>query len=157
MRTTSPLVTAVASLLLTASGVAAAAVNKCVVNGTVTYQREPCPSGQVRRPPTIQELNAEEKRRRESAAAAAQGKLAPAAAAGPERPVPAPPGNNSESRAPAANSTGIKPDGFSCDGRKYCSQMKSCAEAKYFLSNCPGVKMDGDKNGIPCEQQWCGR
>jgi len=33
--------------------------------------------------------------------------------------------------------------------------MKSCAEAKYFLASCPGVKMDGDKNGIPCEQQWC--
>ena len=45
---------------------------------------------------------------------------------------------------------------FRCDGRIYCSQMTSCAEATYFLRNCAGVKMDGDNDGIPCEQQWCG-
>ena len=44
---------------------------------------------------------------------------------------------------------------FRCDGRKYCSQMTSCAEATYFLKNCPGVKMDGNGDGVPCEQQWC--
>ncbi len=44
---------------------------------------------------------------------------------------------------------------FRCDGRTHCSQMKSCAEAKYFLQNCPGTKMDGDGNGVPCERQWC--
>ena len=44
---------------------------------------------------------------------------------------------------------------FQCDGRTHCSQMTSCAEAKYFLANCPGTKMDGDRDGIPCEQQWC--
>jgi hypothetical protein len=44
---------------------------------------------------------------------------------------------------------------FKCDGRIYCSQMTSCAEAKFFLENCPGVKMDGDNDGIPCEKQWC--
>lgn len=42
-----------------------------------------------------------------------------------------------------------------CDGRQYCSQMSSCAEAKFFLKHCPGVQMDGDGDGIPCEQQWC--
>ena len=44
---------------------------------------------------------------------------------------------------------------FRCDGRKYCSQMTSCAEATYFLKNCPGTQMDGDNDGIPCERQWC--
>jgi hypothetical protein len=44
---------------------------------------------------------------------------------------------------------------FKCDGRTYCSQMTSCAEATYFLKNCPGTKMDGDNDGIPCEKQWC--
>ncbi len=44
---------------------------------------------------------------------------------------------------------------FRCDGRTYCSQMTSCAEATYFLNNCPGTKMDGDHDGIPCEKQWC--
>jgi hypothetical protein len=42
-----------------------------------------------------------------------------------------------------------------CDGRTYCSQMTSCEEAKYFLNHCPNTKMDGDHDGVPCEQQWC--
>ncbi|MEF8751693.1 MAG: excalibur calcium-binding domain-containing protein [Candidatus Accumulibacter necessarius] len=44
---------------------------------------------------------------------------------------------------------------FKCDGRTHCSQMTSCAEATYFLQNCPGTKMDGNNDGIPCERQWC--
>jgi cold shock CspA family protein len=47
------------------------------------------------------------------------------------------------------------PTSFRCDGRKHCSQMTSCDEAKFFLKNCPGTQMDGDRDGIPCEQQWC--
>jgi hypothetical protein len=46
--------------------------------------------------------------------------------------------------------------GFKCDGRTYCSQMRSCEEALFFLRNCPDVKMDGDNDGVPCEKQWCG-
>lgn len=42
-----------------------------------------------------------------------------------------------------------------CDGRIYCSQMTSCQEATFFLRNCPGTKMDGNNDGIPCEKQWC--
>lgn len=44
---------------------------------------------------------------------------------------------------------------YRCDGRTYCSHMTSCEEAKFFLKNCPGVKMDGDGDGVPCERQWC--
>lgn len=44
---------------------------------------------------------------------------------------------------------------FKCDGRTYCSQMTSCEEAKFFLRNCSGTKMDGDNDGVPCEKQWC--
>lgn len=47
------------------------------------------------------------------------------------------------------------PSRYSCDGRMYCSQMTSCAEAKFFLQNCPGTQMDGNNDGVPCEQQWC--
>lgn len=46
---------------------------------------------------------------------------------------------------------------FSCDGRTRCSQMTSCAEATFFIQNCPGTEMDGDRDGVPCEKQWCGR
>lgn len=40
---------------------------------------------------------------------------------------------------------------FHCDGRKYCSQMRSRAEAVYFTRHCPDARMDGDHDGIPCE------
>ena len=45
--------------------------------------------------------------------------------------------------------------GSRCDGRVHCSQMTSCAEAKWFINNCPGTKMDGNSDGTPCEEQWC--
>jgi hypothetical protein len=45
---------------------------------------------------------------------------------------------------------------FHCDGRTRCPEMTSCEEAMYFLQNCPGVKMDGGGDGVPCERQWCG-
>lgn len=44
---------------------------------------------------------------------------------------------------------------FACDGRTMCSQMTSCAEARYFVQHCPNTKMDGNGDGEPCEQQWC--
>ena len=43
---------------------------------------------------------------------------------------------------------------FKCDGRQHCSQMRSYEEAKFFLQNCPKVKMDGDHDGVPCERQF---
>lgn len=42
-----------------------------------------------------------------------------------------------------------------CDGRTSCPQMTSCAEATYFIQRCPDTAMDGDRDGIPCEDQWC--
>ena len=44
---------------------------------------------------------------------------------------------------------------FSCDDRQHCSQMTSCAEATYFIQQCPNTQMDGNNDGVPCEQQWC--
>ena len=49
------------------------------------------------------------------------------------------------------SSVAAAPSPFHCDGRQHCSQMGSRAEAEYFLSNCPDTKMDGDGDGIPCE------
>ncbi len=45
--------------------------------------------------------------------------------------------------------------GLRCDGRTRCSQMTSCAEATWFINHCPGTQMDGNHDGVPCEQQWC--
>lgn len=60
--------------------------------------------------------------------------------------------------APAASISPGKlpvPANFKCDGRNMCSQMSSCQEATLFLQNCPGMKMDGNGDGVPCEQQFC--
>lgn len=46
---------------------------------------------------------------------------------------------------------------FQCQGKRYCSEMTSCDEATFYLKNCPGVQIDGDRDGIPCEEQWCSR
>jgi hypothetical protein len=130
----SSLFIAVAGLAVAVSAAEAAPMNKCIVDGTVTYQQGLCPSNQARRDPTVEEMNAAEKKRRAAAGSAA--------AATPRKAAPV---------ATAASS------GFSCDGRRYCSQMKSCDEARYFLAHCPGARMDGDRTGIPCEKQWCSR
>jgi len=124
-----------AGLLASTLGHAASAVHKCEINGAITYQSSPCPSGETRQRPTAEQLNAERRKRAASAPAAQTAPPASATAAPATQPNP--------------------PKSFRCDGRTLCSQMTSCAEARYFLANCPGVKMDGDGNGIPCERQWC--
>lgn len=53
-------------------------------------------------------------------------------------------------------SAGTTNASYRCDDRTRCSQMTSCDEAKFFLNNCPGTKMDGNGDGVPCESQWCG-
>jgi cold shock CspA family protein len=58
-----------------------------------------------------------------------------------------------EARVPDASQNASS--AFRCDGRTHCSQMTSCAEAKFFLDNCPNTQMDGNRDGIPCEKQWC--
>lgn len=52
---------------------------------------------------------------------------------------------------PSISPSDLKKEQFVCDGRQYCSQMRSRREAEFFISNCPNSKMDGDNDGIPCE------
>ena len=58
-------------------------------------------------------------------------------------------------RGGASNAAGAAPATSRCDGRTHCSHMRSCEEAKYFIQHCPDTKMDGDRDGVPCEEQWC--
>ncbi|MGH8444164.1 MAG: excalibur calcium-binding domain-containing protein, partial [Solimonas sp.] len=58
--------------------------------------------------------------------------------------------------SPAAPPRRAEAPGFRCEGKTYCRQMGSCEEARFYLANCPGTKMDGDHDGIPCEDQFCG-
>jgi len=44
---------------------------------------------------------------------------------------------------------------FKCDERKYCSQMGSYDETKFFLKHCPNTQLDPDNDGIPCQRgEW---
>ena len=45
---------------------------------------------------------------------------------------------------------------YRCQKKYHCSQMRSCEEATYYIKNCPNTKMDGDRDGIPCERSLCG-
>lgn len=121
---------AFAALLAPASVTAGPPIFKCSIDGSVSYQHVPCPAGDGRKPPTVEQLNAErQKKLRQSSGGSSRGATATASPAGT----------------------------FRCDGRTHCSQMSSCAEARHFLAHCPGVQMEGDQNGIPCERQWCSR
>jgi len=38
-----------------------------------------------------------------------------------------------------------------CGSKKYCNEMNSCEEAKYFLNSCNLTRLDRDNDGVPCE------
>jgi hypothetical protein len=59
-------------------------------------------------------------------------------------PAPASPA----ARAPTAATSG----GFTCAGKRYCREMTSCEEAKFYLNNCGVSSLDGNHDGVPCEK-----
>lgn len=65
-------------------------------------------------------------------------------------PSRAPAGQENARPAAASNPASA----FKCDGRTHCSQMRSYEEAVFFIRNCPGTKMDGNHDGVPCERQF---
>ncbi len=133
------------ALALPFSIATAAQVFKCTIGGTVTYQASPCPPSQPRQGPTVEQLNAERQKKLLLAADSAGAQKAPTA------------GGQSPAAALTPAPTASPATARKCDGRTVCSQTTSCAEAKYFLANCPGTRMDGDGDGTPCEQQWCNK
>lgn len=142
----------VAAGLVSLCAQAATPVHQCVIHGTVSFQSAPCPpDGPVRRP-TVDALNAERRKRladpAHQAASAQQVTSAPRAMR-----AAAPAARRAADPAPAPSAR--HDAGFRCDGRQHCSQMRSCSEAKFFLAQCPDTKMDGDRDGLPCEDQWC--
>lgn len=44
-----------------------------------------------------------------------------------------------------------KSKGFTCAGKRFCRQMTSCAEAKFYLHKCGVHRLDRDNDGKPCE------
>lgn len=39
-----------------------------------------------------------------------------------------------------------------CGTKRYCGEMESCAEARYYLDRCGVRTLDGDHDGTPCER-----
>ena len=39
----------------------------------------------------------------------------------------------------------------SCGNKRYCREMSSCKEAKFYLQECGLTRLDGDNDGVPCE------
>lgn len=56
------------------------------------------------------------------------------------------PGGSSDTTGTSGSSSG-----FTCAGKTKCGQMSSCAEAEFYLNTCGVSRLDGDKDGIPCE------
>ena len=117
----------------------AAEVHKCIIDGRTTYQSQSCPSTAGSQPQIAERLS---KARSEQARPPLQSSTSNAAKV--------PPSSNT-----VTPSVTTPKSQFRCDGRTRCTQMRSCAEATFFLRNCPGVQIDGDHDGIPCEEQWC--
>ncbi len=58
-------------------------------------------------------------------------------------------------RAPAPQDRSRGGGGFTCGTRTYCTEMRSCAEAQFHFRQCGLRRLDGDRDGIPCER-LCG-
>jgi hypothetical protein len=124
---------AAAGLVIAVSTASGQAVYRCEIKGKVSYSHEPC--AEAKAPGALPKQGSDTSR-------------------GVSRKADTPPQGVSVAPVPALNRPPAV-SAFRCDGRLHCSQMTSCGEAKLFLRHCPGVKMDGDGDGVPCEQQWC--
>ena len=40
---------------------------------------------------------------------------------------------------------------FVCGSKRRCAQMRSCDEAYYYLTHCGAKSLDGNGDGVPCE------
>ena len=58
----------------------------------------------------------------------------------------------SEARSAARPSAPAAPKPERCGARSDCSEMRSCEEARFHLTVCGLVGLDGDGDGTPCEK-----
>lgn len=55
-------------------------------------------------------------------------------------------------RPPVASSR-VRPGApaWRCTAKTRCAEMRSCSEARYHLQQCGAARLDGDRDGVPCE------
>jgi len=63
--------------------------------------------------------------------------------------------NSSVANRVAPKQTNQSAGKSSCGSKRYCKEMASCDEAKFYLSQCGLSHLDKDSDGIPCEK-LCG-
>lgn len=69
-------------------------------------------------------------------------------ATSPAPTLPASPGNGNG----FSSSGGQGGDGsFTCGEKRFCKYMDSCAEARFYLTQCGLSRLDKDGDGVPCE------
>ncbi|RMF95319.1 MAG: nuclease [Gammaproteobacteria bacterium] len=66
-----------------------------------------------------------------------------------------PRGFGSDAPAGSGSHSAARPPG--CGRKRYCREMESCKEALFYLRECGLRTIDGDGDGIPCEQLCAGR
>ena len=49
------------------------------------------------------------------------------------------------------SNTNVAATKFQSGSKRYCREMTSCEEAKFYLRQCSLYRLDGDKDGVPCE------
>ncbi|MBL6082354.1 thermonuclease family protein [Belnapia sp. T18] len=61
------------------------------------------------------------------------------------------PDHSTEAPAAPMRSAPTVSSGFTCGGKQYCREMTTCAEARFYLQQCGLSRLDGDRDGVPCE------
>lgn len=51
----------------------------------------------------------------------------------------------------AGPATETNSKGFTCGSKRYCKEMTTCEEARFYLTQCGLSRLDGDGDGVPCE------
>ncbi len=54
-------------------------------------------------------------------------------------------------RGQRTTTTNVTETNFECGSKRYCREMTSCDEAKFYLRECDLYRLDGDQDGVPCE------
>lgn len=51
----------------------------------------------------------------------------------------------------ARSSSTVQVADLECESKRYCREMVSCEEARFYLESCGLSRLDGDQDGVPCE------
>jgi endonuclease YncB( thermonuclease family) len=54
-------------------------------------------------------------------------------------------------RGQRTSTANVAASNFKCGSKRYCKQMTSCEEAKFYLWKCGLSRLDGDRDGVPCK------